>query len=73
MIEKGKEWELHQKSRTHRKLISRAIRLQCNQQGHTTPVTRTTEGHETAGEDNWQNLDKYELTIFPPNNYSCSP
>jgi len=27
MIEEGKEWELHQKSRTHRKLVNRANRV----------------------------------------------
>jgi len=63
MVEEGNEWELHQKSRTHHKLVSRAIRLKSGQQKAGSP--KATEGQQTAGEDNWQDLDESVLSIFP--------
>lgn len=61
MIEEGKEWELHQKSRTHRKLVKRANRLNFGQQRH--PVAIRTEGQRTGDETSWQDLDE---SLLPP-------
>jgi len=60
MIEEGKEWELHQKSRTHRKLVSRAIRLKSGQQRAAS--SKTTEGRQTADRED---LDESVMSIFP--------
>lgn len=35
MIEEGREWELHEKSRTHKKLLNRANRIKAG--GHQYP------------------------------------
>jgi hypothetical protein len=64
MIEEGKEWELHQKSRTHRKLVSRGIRQKLGQQRHAT--AKGTEGQRTVIKDAWQDMDESVMTIFPP-------
>jgi len=60
MIEEGQEWELHQKSRTHRKLVSRAIRLKSGQQRAAS--FKTTGSRQTADQDNREDLDE---SIFP--------
>ena len=62
MIEEGKEWGLHQKSRTHRKLVSRAIRQKLGQQRHA--ITEGTEGQPTVVKDAWQDMDESVMTIF---------
>jgi tRNA dimethylallyltransferase len=64
MIEAGKEWELHQNSRTHRKLINRAIRRKCGQQRHAT--SEYTKGQRTVSKDAWLDLDESVMSIFPP-------
>jgi hypothetical protein len=64
MIEEGKEWELHQKSRTHRKLVKRANRLISSQQKHTS--TNRTDGQRTGDEVSWQDLDESVTGLLPP-------
>jgi hypothetical protein len=62
MIEEGGEWELHQKSRTHRKLVRRAIRLKLGQQRNA--GSKATEGQLTVYENNWPDLDESVMTMF---------
>jgi tRNA dimethylallyltransferase len=64
MIEEGKEWELHQKSRTHRKLVKRANRLNSGQQRHATG--NRTESQRASDEVSWQNLDESVTGLLPP-------
>jgi enoyl reductase-like protein len=64
MIEEGNEWELHQKSRTHRKLVSRTNRLESGQPRHA--IVKAIEGRRTGNEASWEDLDESVMSMFPP-------
>jgi tRNA dimethylallyltransferase len=62
MIEEGKEWELHQISRTHRKLVNRATRLESGLQKH----TKGTKNQQSGSQIDREDLEDVAITIFAP-------